>query len=96
MKAQCQTLYFNEESYYSEENICDNKVFCSTILQLFQFEPEQKTTCGNQSHEKETKAIHASAADLLHIRIENLDWSAREASGHSSFMGICPTISHTC
>ena len=27
-----------------------------------------------ESHEKETKHIHASGADLLHIRIENLDW----------------------
>ena len=31
--------------------------------------------CGNESHEKEeTKHIHASAADLLHIRVGNLDW----------------------
>ena len=35
-------LYFNEESDYSEENACDNEVFCSTILQSFQFDPEQK------------------------------------------------------
>ena len=40
-------LYFNEESDYSEENTCDNKVFHSTILQ---------------------------SADLLHIRIGNLNW----------------------
>ena len=52
--------HFNEESDYSEENTCDNKVFCSTILQPFQFEPEQKKTCGNESHERETKLIHAS------------------------------------
>ena len=45
----------------------------STILQLFQFEPEHKKTCGNDSHEKEAKPIHASAADLLHIRIGSLD-----------------------
>ena len=25
-------LYFNEESDYSEENTCENEVFCSTIL----------------------------------------------------------------
>ena len=24
-------LYFNEDSDYSEENTCDNEVFCSTI-----------------------------------------------------------------
>ena len=34
--------YFNEESDYSEENTCGNKVFRSTILQPFQLEPEQK------------------------------------------------------
>ena len=35
-------LYFNIESDYSEENTSDKGDFCSTILQLFQFEPEQK------------------------------------------------------
>ena len=30
--------------------------------------------CGNESHQNETKHSHTSAADLLHIRIENLDW----------------------
>ena len=29
---------------------------------------------GNKSQEKETKHIHAPAADLLHIRIGSLDW----------------------
>ena len=67
-------LYFNEESDYSEENTCYIEVFRSTILRLFQYEPEQKKTCGNGSHEKETKHIHASTGDLLHTRIANLDW----------------------
>ena len=35
-------LYFNEESYYSGENTCGNKVFLSNILQPFYFEFEQK------------------------------------------------------
>ena len=35
-------LYFNEESDYSGEDTCDNKVFRFTIFQPFQFEPEQK------------------------------------------------------
>ena len=35
-----------------------------SISQLFQFEHEKKKTCGNESHEKETKDIHTSAADL--------------------------------
>ena len=34
-------LYFNDESdYFLGKYICDNKVFRSTILQPFQFEPE--------------------------------------------------------
>ena len=51
---------------------------------------------GNENHEKETKHIHASAANLLHIKIGNLNWSTREASCHPAFMGICLTISHVC
>ena len=72
-----------------------NEIFCCTILQPFQFEPEQKKTGGNENHGKETKHIHASAADLLHIGTGNLDWRAREASLHPAFIAICPTISHT-
>ena len=45
-------LHFNEESDYSEENTSDIEDFRSIILQPFQFEPEQKNTCGNESHEK--------------------------------------------
>ena len=47
-------LCFNEASDYSEENTSDNEDFRSIILQPFQFESEQKKTCGNESHEKET------------------------------------------
>ena len=67
-------LHFNEESDYSEKSTSDNEDFCSTIPRLFQFETEQKKTYGNESHEEETKHIHALAADLLHIRIENPNW----------------------
>ena len=68
-------LCFNEESDYSEENTSDNEDYRSAIFQPFQFEPKQKKkTCGNESHKKEIKHIHASAADLLYIRIGNLDW----------------------
>ena len=45
-------LYFKKESYYYKENTIDNEAFTSNILQLFQFEPEQKKTYGNESHEK--------------------------------------------
>ena len=63
-------LYFNEENDLSEENASENEGFCSTILQPFLFEREQKKACGNERHDKEAQRIHASAADLLHIRIE--------------------------
>ena len=56
-----------------EENTSDNEVIRSTILKPFQLESEQKITCGNESHQNETKYIHASAADLLHVGIGNLD-----------------------
>ena len=49
------------------------KTFIPPIFQSFQFEPEQKKSCDNESHEKETKHIYASAAALLHIRIGNLN-----------------------
>ena len=59
-------LYFNEESDCYEENTSDNEDFYSTILQSSQFEPEQKKTGGNESHEKETNHTHASAFDLYY------------------------------
>ena len=34
-----------------------NEHFHPTIFQPFQFEPEQKKTCRNESYEKETKHI---------------------------------------
>ena len=43
----------------------------ATILQPFQFDPEQKKMCDSEIHdEKETKHIHTN---LLHIRIGNLN-----------------------
>ena len=62
-------LYFDEESYYFEENKCGNEVFASPFFINFRLSLNIKKTCGNGSHEKETKPIHASGADLLHIRI---------------------------
>ena len=60
-------LYFNEESDYSEVNTCDNKVFCYPILQPFQFNPEQKKTCGNETHEKETINIFTVQLPIYYI-----------------------------
>ena len=88
-------LHFNEESYYFEENTCDNEVFASPFFNNFSLSLNIKKMCGNGSHEKKAKPIHASAA-LLHIKIGIFDKSAREASRHAAFMGIRPTINHTC
>ena len=67
-------LYFNKESDYSEENTTmvewkRQKGFHSTILQLFQFEPEQKKTCGNESHEKETTEAVSSSQIFFKIGV---------------------------
>ena len=46
----------------------------SILRKPFQFDNVFEKTCDNECHEKQTKHIRASAADLLHIRIGNLDW----------------------
>ena len=61
-------IWFNEESGYSEENYKWQWRPSFHFFQPLQFEPEQKKTYGNGSHEKETKAT-----DLSHIRIGNLN-----------------------
>ena len=53
---------------------CDNKVFPPSSFNRSSLSLNRKKTCGNENHEKETKHIHASAADLLHIRVRNFDW----------------------
>ena len=69
-------LYLTEESDYSEENTSDAtiKSFAPLFFNHFSLSLNKKKACGNETHEKETKHIHASAADLLHIKIGNLDW----------------------
>ena len=42
LKIRCNIYIFNEGSNYSEESTCDDELFRPTILQPFQFEPEQK------------------------------------------------------
>ena len=50
-----------------------NEVFASPFFNNFSLSLNIKKMCSNESHEKETKPIHASAADLLHIRIGIFD-----------------------
>ena len=49
------------------------KSFVPPIIDYFSW-AWAKNMCGNESHDKETTNIHASAADLLHIRKGNLYW----------------------
>ena len=88
LKMRCH-IYILMKKVIILRKIHENGVFRGTILQLFQFESEQKTR-GNESSEKETKHIHNLVADLLHVRIGNLDCSAREASRHLAFCGHHP------
>ena len=50
------------------------KYFAPQFFNHFSLSLNRKKTCCNESHEKETKHIHASADNLLHIRIGNLNW----------------------
>ena len=49
------------------------KSFAPPLFNHFRLSLNRKKTC-NENYEKETKHIYASAADLLHMRIENLNW----------------------
>ena len=62
-------LYYDKESDYSEENTSGKEDFRSTILQLSQFEPEQKKTYGNESHEKETREAVSSSKIIFKIGV---------------------------
>ena len=72
-------LYFNEESDYSEENKCYTEVFWPAIFQPFQFEPKQEVRVVMWAMRKKINIFPlASAADLLHVRIGNLNrWKTR-------------------
>ena len=67
---------WNKEGDYSEENTSDNEDFGPNIFQPLQSDSEEKKTCGNESHKKETKYIYSSAADLLYLRIEKLKFQS--------------------
>ena len=49
------------------------KTFVPPFFNHFSLSLNRKRS-GNESHEKEIKHIDASAADLLHVRIGNLNW----------------------
>ena len=53
------------------------KSFTLPFFNHFSLRLKRKKTCGNENHEKETKYNHESAADLLHIRIADLDCKIR-------------------
>ena len=74
-------LYQNEESDYCGENTSDDEDFRSTILQPFQFQPEQKSVVMRALRKKlniltllAADLINITiAADAIHIRVGNLD-----------------------
>ena len=66
LRIRCQ-IYFLIKWLFWGKYICDSKVFRSITFQPFQYEPEQKKACDNESDEEETKHIYDSAADLLFI-----------------------------
>ena len=49
------------------------KTFVPPFFNHFSLSVNREKTCGNESHEKKTKHIYASAADLLHIRMGNIN-----------------------
>ena len=50
------------------------KTWAPPFFNNFSLSLNRKKNCGSETHEKKTKPIYTSAADLLLIRIENLDW----------------------
>ena len=50
------------------------KTFAPPVFSRLCLSPNRKKASGNERHDKATQHIHASAADLLHTRIGNLDW----------------------
>ena len=44
-------FYFNEVSDFSNKNTSNSEECCSTIIQPFPFEPEQKKTSDDENHE---------------------------------------------
>ena len=66
---------FNEESDYSEENMCDTtiKSSASPFFNHFSLTVNRKKRVVMKTMRKKIN-IQVSVADLLHIRIKNLDW----------------------
>ena len=54
----------NKQNDYSEENTCVTS-FAPPVFNRLRLILNRKRTCGNESHEKQTKHIHASAADFV-------------------------------
>ena len=67
-------LYFNEKKVITLRKIqVTMKTFAPPFFKHFRMSLNRKIYGSDECHDKETKHIQASAADILHIRIENLD-----------------------
>ena len=101
-------LYFNEESYYSEENAtCDNEVFRSNILhhekRLNIFTLQMPIYYVQYYNRKSLFVQVLREIDYLCCREMHAMFiaaaktqSAREACHHPAFMDICPAVIRTC
>ena len=67
------------------------KSFAPPFFNHFSLSLNSKKTCGSESHhEKGTKHIHASAADLWQIRIGNINWCKCEHCKNEPREVNCP------
>ena len=71
LKIQCEIYILMKKVVILRKIKVTMKSFAPSFSNRISLSLNRNKMCGNESHEKETKHIHASAADLLHIRIGN-------------------------
>ena len=74
LKMWCQSYILMNKVIILKKIQVTMKTFAPPFINHFSFRLNRKKTCGNESHEKKTEHLDASAVNLLHIRIGNLDW----------------------
>ena len=67
-------LYLMEKVVILKKRQTTIKTFPPPFFNHFSLNLNRIKTCGNESHEKETKIIYALATNLLHIKIGNVNW----------------------
>ena len=74
LKIRCQISILMKKVIILKKIQATMKTFTPPSFNYFSLRLRRKKTCVKENHEKETKHISASAADLLHIKIGNLNW----------------------